>query len=220
MPTGLSRTHRAVVFDFGGVVTLPSARVLATFPDRFGVTLVGFREAVGRAAGAIGADPMARVESGQMSEAEFKALVEAHLGPGTTLDGFGEAYYEHLEPNLRIIAYASALRLRGVRTAVVTNAAPEWEPLWRARIPSLDEAFDVAISSGTIGARKPDRRVYEEVVRQLGVPANACVFIDDKPENCEAAEALGMLGVLFRDSGATIALLEDLLVRGGSPGPR
>lgn len=211
---------QAVILDFGGVVALPSQKVLATFPARFGVTLEEFRAAVARAGQRIRANPMAEIESGRMTEAQFKALVEAELPPGAHLNGFAEGYYEHLQPNLRMIAYASALRHRGLRTALVTNSAPEWAPLWRAQVPGLEEAFDVAVDSGSVGARKPDRAIYDELLRRLAVPAWACVFVDDKEENCAMATQLGMEAILFRGTGETITALEALVgsVSGAQPG--
>ena len=37
---------------------------------------------------------------------------------------------------------------------------------------------------------KPDTKIYAEVLRQIGTPAEECLFIDDSSANCKAAETL------------------------------
>ncbi|MEM9293777.1 MAG: HAD-IA family hydrolase [Acidobacteriota bacterium] len=61
------------------------------------------------------------------------------------------------------------------------------------------------------GLRKPDPRAYLGATRALGVAPQACLFIDDREINCEAASALGMETILFRDSHQ----LEEALARRG-----
>ena len=42
------------------------------------------------------------------------------------------------------------------------------------------------------GVRKPDPAIYALAVDRIGVPADACVFVDDLPGNLKPARALGM----------------------------
>lgn len=57
---------------------------------------------------------------------------------------------------------------------------------------------DAVISSAEVGVAKPDRRIYELAAAAAGVPAERCLFVDDRLENVEAARRLGMTGVHFR----------------------
>ena len=52
--------------------------------------------------------------------------------------------------------------------------------------------------------------IYLFAAKQAGVPADACVFVDDFSVNVKGAEAVGMSGILHRDARATIERLEDL----------
>jgi epoxide hydrolase-like predicted phosphatase len=111
-----------------------------------------------------------------------------------------------------MIEYMRGLRGRGFRMAILTNNVREWEPLWRAKIPAIDDIFEVIVDSGFVGMRKPDPRIYELTLERLGdVRAEECVFVDDLDVNCEAARALGMTPVHFVDAGQAIAELEELL---------
>ena len=42
-----------------------------------------------------------------------------------------------------------------------------------------------------MGVRKPDPEIYDLTVRRLGVPAQACLFVDDLEPNCVAAREAG-----------------------------
>ena len=65
--------------------------------------------------------------------------------------------------------------------------------------------------SGDVGLHKPQPEIYMLGAERLGVAAERCVFVDDLRENVEGAEAVGMAGVLHRDSAETIRQLERLL---------
>jgi putative hydrolase of the HAD superfamily len=67
------------------------------------------------------------------------------------------------------------------------------------------------VISGEVGMRKPEERIFLLAAQRLGLPPEQCVFIDDIQANVDAAEALGMAGVLHRDAAATTARLAGLL---------
>ncbi len=58
---------------------------------------------------------------------------------------------------------------------------------------------------------KPDHAIYHYVLKKLGARAEETLFIDDKQVNVDAAEALGMKGVLFTD---VKQLRVELMARG------
>ena len=52
--------------------------------------------------------------------------------------------------------------------ALLTNNVREWEPLWRAKLPDIDEIFEVIVDSAFVGMRKPDREIYTLTLERLG----------------------------------------------------
>ena len=46
---------------------------------------------------------------------------------------------------------------------------------------------------------KPDPAIYRLAAERLGVKPEECVFVDDLLENVEAAESIGMKGIVFKD---------------------
>jgi putative hydrolase of the HAD superfamily len=198
---------RAVISDFGGVLTTPLIQSFLAFQDQTGIAMETLGVAMQRIAERDGRHPLFELEMGRISEADFlkriAAELEHELGHRPEMHRFSEIYFEALEPNLPMIELMRELGGRGLRMALLTNNVREWEPLWRSMVP-IDELFEVVVDSAFVGCRKPDREIYEIVLERLGVPAEACLFVDDVEVNCEAARELGMTAVHFRDNDQAI----------------
>lgn len=205
---------RAVISDFGGVLTTPLAAAFQQFSDRSGVSLEELGIAMGAVGAARGENPLFELETGHLTEVEFMAMLSGELsrarGHEVSLAGFGEALFAGLEPNQPFVAFMRRLRERGLPMAICTNNVREWSGRWQAMIP-VGELFDVVIDSSELGVRKPDPRIYEATVAALGVAPESAVFIDDLQINCEAAAALGMRAVWFQETEQAIADVEAAL---------
>jgi putative hydrolase of the HAD superfamily len=206
---------RAVVSDFGGVLTSPLIEGFLAYQEQSGVTPEELGEAMARSAEEHGEHPLYELERGHISEDEFRRRLEAHLGDHFGLERLRQVYFEHLRPNRPMIDFLRGLRERGLRLALCTNNVREWEPLWRAKLPEIDELFEVVVDSAFVGTRKPERRIFELTLERLGgVRPEECAFLDDLEVNCEAAAELGMTAVRFESTEQAVADLEAALARG------
>jgi putative hydrolase of the HAD superfamily len=204
---------RALISDFGGVLTTPLSVGFLAYQQEAGVSLEELGRAMQRATEAHGDHPLFVLERGEISEREFARRLEEQLDGRFDLGRLRELYFERLDPNPAMIAYIGALRERGLRTALLTNNVREWEPLWRAKLPELDVIFEVVVDSAFVGMRKPEPEIYELTLERLGdgVVAEECLFVDDIEVNCEAARLLGMRAVRFVDATQAIAELDSAL---------
>lgn len=111
--------------------------------------------------------------------------------------------YEHfLEPGV-FVAYpevpgvVAALRAAGVRLGVVSN----WGPWLRAVLDheGLSDAFDVVVVSGEVGVEKPDPRIFELALQDLGTaPGPHVVYVGDDPAvDVEGATRVGLRAILL-----------------------
>jgi epoxide hydrolase-like predicted phosphatase len=163
-----------------------------------------------------GVHPLYALERGEISQPEFRHRLESRLNGRLDFEHFQRLYFDHLDPNREMIDFVRSLRERGLRTALCTNNVREWEPLWRAKLPEIDEVFQVVVDSAFVGTRKPEREIYDITLERLGgVPPGECVFVDDVDVNCQAARELGMHAVRFEDTDRAIAEVEELLSRSG-----
>jgi putative hydrolase of the HAD superfamily len=205
---------RAVISDFGGVLTSPFMDAFLAVQDGLNIPIEAYGAAMAAAAEASGEMPLFALERGQVTETEFLTQLERGLaevlGRAVSLHGFGERLLGSMRPNDELFGYYRGLRDRGVRMAMLTNNVREWEPLWRGMLP-LDEVFETVVDSAFVGMRKPEPEIYALTLERLGLPAEACAFVDDLEVNVDAARALGMAGIVHRDTAATIAELGALL---------
>ena len=203
--------RRAFISDFGGVLTSPLYEGFLAYQEESGVSLEALGRAMARATEEHGDHPLFVLERGEITEREFRARIEPHLEDGFDLSRLRALYFERLEPNSAMIDFVRALRGRGTRTALLTNNVREWEPLWRSKLPEIDELFEVVVDSAFVGMRKPDPAIYELTLERLGVRAEDCVFVDDLEPNCETARGLGMLAVRFESPEQAIPELRSAL---------
>jgi putative hydrolase of the HAD superfamily len=202
---------RAVVSDFGGVLTTPLVEGFHAYQEEAGLSMEDLGRAMARAAEENGEHPLFELERGQIGEPEFARRLDAHLDDDFDLERFRTLYFERIRPNRPMIDFMGELRGRGLRMALCTNNVREWEPLWRAKLPEIDDIFEVVVDSAFVGMRKPEPEIYELTLERLGVRAEETAFVDDVDVNCEAAAELGMSPVRFKEAGQAIAELESLL---------
>jgi putative hydrolase of the HAD superfamily len=204
---------RALICDFGGVLTTPLQEGFHEYQEESGIRLEQLGEAMAKAAAEHGEHPLFALERGEISEEEFGRRLGAHLGPAFDMQRLHDLSMGRLRPNRSMIDYVGELRGRGLRTALLTNNVREWEPLWRQKLPELDELFEVVVDSAFVGMRKPEPAIYELTLERLGggLRAEECVFVDDLDVNCEAARTLGMRAVRFANSEQAIAEIESSL---------
>jgi putative hydrolase of the HAD superfamily len=204
--------RRALISDFGGVLTSPLQEGFLAYQEESGVSLEELGKAMAAAAEQHGDHPLFVLERGEITELEFRERIEAHLESGFDLTRLRTLYFERLQANRRMIDFIASVRRRGTRTALLTNNVREWESIWRAKLPEVDELFEVVVDSAFVGLRKPDPAIYELTLERLGgVAASDCVFVDDLEVNCETARQLGMRAVRFVDADQAIPEIESAL---------
>ncbi len=132
-----------------------------------------------------------------MSQADFDAYMAA----------FWDIYMGN--PNMELIAYFRALRPQ-YRTAILSNSFVGAREQEETRY-GFTSMVDLAIYSHEEGIHKPDLRIFAIAIERLGVPPTEIVFLDDIPENVDAARACGLQAVLFTSTAQAIADIEALL---------
>lgn len=201
---------KAVVSDFGGVLTTPLLNSFAALQDDIGISAESLGLAMRHGLGEGEEIPLFKLERGEISEDEFLERLadglEESLGHRPHLHGFRHLFFDALDPNEEMIALMRELKASGLTMAMLTNNVREWEPLWRSMLP-IDEIFETVVDSAFVGCRKPEARIYELTLERIGMPAEACLFVDDISTNCDGAAAVGMHAIHFRDNEQAIAAI-------------
>ena len=183
---------RAIIFDVGGVIVRTEDRApREQLAIRLGITRDELNRLVFESEGAqlatVGkitteAHWQLTRQTLNISEEAFEPLPEEFFG-GDIID-------------MELINYIRGLRDH-YQTALLSNA---WDNLRQALETrwKIADAFDVIIISAEVGLAKPDPRIYQLTLERLGVAADEAIFVDDFERNIEAANKIGIHGVLFR----------------------
>lgn len=202
----MASEHRGLLLDWGGVMTTNLFTSFGAFCAREGL-------AADVIAQAFRTDPAARdaliaYEEGRLEDDAFALALAAALGlPPDRAEGLIDDLMSGATLEADMVDLVRRVRAAGIRTGMVSNS-------WGAdRYPAdvVAELFDATVISGIEGFRKPDPRMYVLGAERIGVPAQACVFVDDLPFNLKPAAELGMATVLHKDPAATVGRVEVLL---------
>jgi len=212
------RPYRALLVDYGGVLTTSMTASFAEFclatgvsPERLRLVLANaYRGGPGQAGDGVGLDDLVpAVETGRMPVEEFNQKLAAVLSEGLErrIDAVDLAsrLFSAAGPDERMIEAVRAARTQGLKTAMISNT-------WGIRdsSPWYDEVFDAVVLSGREGVRKPDPEIFRLTAGRVDVPPASCVFVDDLAANVEGARAVGMTAVFHRHADITIPKLEEL----------
>lgn len=202
--------RKALLVDYGGVLTTSIASSFKAFCADEGITVDAFRRAVFDDA-LDAASPIAQVETGVITQDAFDELVAERLRAASGLPiasaGLKERMFAGVRPDVAMRSAVRQARAAGVPTVLVSNS-------WGGDDYPLEELsplFDVMLISGKIGLRKPEPEIYLRAAAEAGCEPTGCVFVDDLNHNVAGARAVGMHGVLHRDAAATRAQLEPFL---------
>jgi 2-haloacid dehalogenase len=101
------------------------------------------------------------------------------------------------------------LKAGGVRCLVLSNMEATTFATRQTRFAFMSW-LDGYVISGIEGVAKPDRRIFQILLRRYRLDPAATAFIDDSPGNVEAARALGMHALHYTSAGALRNQLRSL----------
>lgn len=207
-------TPRALVVDWGGVLTEPLDEAIRAWADLDGVDFEHYvsvmRGWLGPHQGELARDnPVAALERGEIEvphfEAELASRLSAVTGHAIAAEGLLQRMFDQFVHAPAMAGLVLRARRSGLRTGLLSNS-------WGNEYPreGWDEMFDAIVISGEVGMRKPEPEIFAHVLELLGVPAGETVFVDDLLHNVEAARAIGLVAVHHTSYDATAAELEQL----------
>jgi len=195
VPKEKLRKIRAIIFDIGGVIQslrweTVTNQLVDIKPD---LTMDRFRSAFYyRKEHFFGL-----YEVSKMSNSDFWSMVADRLDMGAAdaprLSEALSCLYGPVDGELM-----SLIReLKGKYSLyILSNSCPELKRCVEAN-REIYEIFDGIYYSFEIGLKKPDRRSYEFVLEKNNLLPEECVMVDDTTANINAAEELGIKGVLY-----------------------
>ena len=191
----MSKCIHTIVFDLGGVIiNLNVPRCVANFKrlmsEEYIRTVLGIDDE-GEGVVAVSAATkqlMHDYEYGNITTETFLHTLQEYCYAGTTIDQIREAWLSMLDelPQERL-DYIAELRRKGYRTILLSNSNElHWEPIWVQF--NLGSYFDAVFASQQLHMAKPNREIFEHVVREAKVDCAHTIYVDDLEKNRLAGE--------------------------------
>lgn len=136
----------------------------------------------------------------------------ASLGVAGDPEELDSAYLAHHQLSPGVIRYLRSLREQGVRLACIADDAATWNS--RLRVShSLETLIELWVVSGSVGAVKPDRSLYEVLRRFAQEPPSRILVIDDDRAMLDAARAMGYATAWFTSTGTRAEAGDHQVIR-------
>jgi putative hydrolase of the HAD superfamily len=199
---------RAVLFDFGGVISSSPFEAFAHLETERGLP-ANFIRTVN--ATNPDSNAWAKLERGEVDLATFGRLwSDEARSLGHELDG--RLVLERLAGEIRpqMVEAIRSCRTK-YKTACLTNNFTRAEAIFSDEVAEVYRLFDAILESRVLGVRKPDPRFYELACESLDVEPDECVFLDDLGVNLKPARTLGMHTIKVTDPDVALAELGQLV---------
>ena len=194
-----------VLFDFDGVIRhFQTSRVPA------------IEEAAGLPAGSIRAaafadDLLIQATTGVITDEVWREQIAARLAGAYPGSAAAEAVREWSasigtidEAMLEIVRACRARHKIGLITNATSRLPGDMDVL------GVSGEFDLVVNSSVVGAVKPDRRIFDHAIHELGSTHERAVFIDDTPGHVEAAVGYSLTGFVHESVQSTQHRLVEL----------
>ncbi|UVO51608.1 HAD family phosphatase [Sphingomonas sp. SUN019] len=107
-------------------------------------------------------------------------------------------------------ALVDELHASGVPLYAITNFSGEFFAPFRAQEAAFFGRFRDIVVSGDEQVVKPDPAIYRLALERFGLEPRQAVFVDDRQENVDGADAVGMTGIRFVDAATLRARFVEL----------
>lgn len=195
---------RAVFFDLGGVLLRTEFQApRQQLAERLGMDYDDLVRIV------FDSESGYQATLGQISSDEhWDSIIKRLKRPASELEAIRAEFFAGDILDRTLLDYLRSLRGR-YKTGLISNA---WGDLRDYIVrEKFDDAFDSIIISAEVGAAKPEARIFQIALEQLGVSPPEAVFVDDFLINIEGCEKVGMKGIHFRDPESALRQLKKLL---------
>jgi len=206
---------RAVLFDFGGVITTSPFEAFQRFEKERGLP-AGFLVRINSSNH--DSNAWARFERNELSADEFDAAFAAESrAAGHEVRGLEVVALVYGSVRPQMVDAVKRCHGRYITACLTNNFLRE-----DANVHLADEAreqawenalalFDTVIESSKIGVRKPEPKFFELACQQLGILPEEAVFLDDLGINLKPARAMGMHTIKVTDPDVALAELGAML---------
>ncbi len=183
---------RTYLFDIGNVI-------IAFDFNRTTARLADFCSVEPEEALAFVGDLTDQLELGLISPEEFFEQASAKIAYRGEVDLFRSAFEDIFDLNERMVRFIEEKKSEGARLFLLSNTNGIHVPFFERTYPVFG-LFDDRIYSHEVGLMKPNPAIFDLAIEKFELTPEGTIYIDDRPENCEAGREAGLLTIQYDHS--------------------
>lgn len=203
MSSLFSQRPKAIMFDFGGVLATANRQVIMDF---FKETLQLSEEQLPNFL-----HSFKKHRQQGLDEDSFWALYankSAISLPDDWKERLKRAKSASIQIDPKMVELVEDLKAQGYLVGILSNVKIHEATV--VKQTGIYKFFDPVILSCNIGVEKPNSKAYSIMLNKISIPAEECIFIDDKCENVDAANKMNIDSIIFSSKKN---LIEELAKR-------
>ena len=144
-----------------------------------------------------------QMDTGKIEKDEFVQTLSQLSGQ--TIEEIDKEFQSTSQINFEIVDLLKKLQNKYL-TGLLSNAPSKYiRKILQDN--SLELYFSEIVISSEVGYSKPSKEIFQIILDRLQVPASDAIFIDDNTTHIEAAELLGIKGIVYQ---SPMQLIQDL----------
>ncbi len=200
---------RAVLWDFGGVITTSPFESFARYERENGLPKDFIR---GLNANNHHTNAWAKLERSEVPFDKFCTLYEAEAkAAGHTIDARDVLACLAGEVRPEMIKALHRIKEEGLKQACVTNNFNSMDRSPRDPHTNVLDVFDAIVESSQVGVRKPEPEFYKIACSMLEIEPVEAVMLDDLGVNLKPAREMGIRTIKVTDAAEALRELEEVL---------
>ena len=149
-------------------------------------------------------------DTGKYNAQEMHEIACKKMNWHSTYDEFRDLWTSAFELDEDVFTVAKAIK-PGLQKGILTNNPEILRETVRDRFAKVERLFKPIIFSYTCGFAKPDERIFMHTIQAIGCEPEEILFIDDSQRHVDAAQQVGMRGILF---SSAVELMKQLTAYG------
>jgi FMN phosphatase YigB (HAD superfamily) len=159
-----------------------------------------------------------RYERGEVTAPQFHDFLKREAGLSMEYEEFLECWTEVFDPVPILPDHMLPILADSFPMTLISNTNEAHAEYVRRNYDIL-RFFRNQVFSYQVGALKPDRKIFDHAIATAGFPPEQMLFIDDRQENIEAGEKLGLHTHRFESVTGLVELFGSLGVKLDEPDP-
>jgi len=108
------------------------------------------------------------------------------------------------------VSWIKELKSKGYGVYILSNYPPKWWTLHDKERFGFTHLVDGMVVSGFVNTVKPEKEIYECLLKKYDLNPDECLFFDDRKKNIDGAKAAGIHGYVFTTYEDAVEYLKSI----------